>query len=165
VKKPTVKKPKTLALVAGLAALTLALQAAPSKPRPPEKIATLLMFEGQAEEAMNAYVALFEGSKVESLQRYGPGEAGTEGSVMHATFTLAGREFQCIDSNTKQPFTFTPATSITVRCASEEEIERLFAKLSTGGQVFMPLDAYPFAHKFAWVSDAYGVSWQLTLPR
>jgi predicted 3-demethylubiquinone-9 3-methyltransferase (glyoxalase superfamily) len=27
----------------------------------------------------------------------------------------------------------------------------------------MPLDAYPFSKRYAWVNDKYGVSWQLTL--
>ena len=32
-----------------------------------------------------------------------------------------------------------------------------------GGQVFMPLDRYPFSDKFGWIADKFGVSWQLNL--
>jgi predicted 3-demethylubiquinone-9 3-methyltransferase (glyoxalase superfamily) len=53
--------------------------------------------------------------------------------------------------------------SLFVDCASESEIDRLFASLSDGGGVLMPLDRYPFAQKFAWVADRFGVSWQLNL--
>lgn len=127
-----------------------------------QKIATFLMFDGRAEEAMNFYISMFKDSKVLSIARYGQGEAGTAGTVMHARFSLAGQEFMCIDSNVKHGFTFTPAMSLYVRCETEEEINQLFMKLSQSGQVLMPLDRYPFSEKFAWVSDRYGVSWQLS---
>jgi len=87
------------------------------------------------------------------------------GSVIHATFTLNGQTFSCIDSSVRHEFTFTPAISLSVRCGSEEEADRLFERLSEDGQVFMPLAAYPFSEKFGWVADKYGVSWQITLDR
>jgi predicted 3-demethylubiquinone-9 3-methyltransferase (glyoxalase superfamily) len=128
-------------------------------------VTTFLMFEGKAEAAMNFYVSLFPNSTITAVTRYGPGEAGAEGSVMLAKFTLNGREFMCIDSPVKHDFTFTPAMSLFVDCASENEIDRLFAQLSDGGGVLMPLDQYPFAQKFAWVADRFGVSWQLSLAK
>lgn len=121
------------------------------------------MFSGKAEEAMSFYVSLFDRSEVLSIQRYGPNEAGVEGSVLHATFSLNGQELMCIDSAVKHEFTFTPAISLYVTCQSEDEVDRLFHGLSDGGQVLMPLGAYPFSKRFAWVSDRYGVSWQLAL--
>ena len=128
-----------------------------------QKFTTFLMFEGMAEQAMQFYISLFPGSKIESLTRYGPNEDGAEGSVMHATFSLAGQEFMCIDSNAVHDFTFTPSISLYVRCETEEEIDRVFAALSANGQVLMPLDRYPFSRKFGWVADRFGVSWQLSL--
>lgn len=128
-----------------------------------QKFVTFLMFEGQAETAMNFYTALFAGSKIDSIVRYGAGEVGPEGSVMMATFSLGGQQFMAIDSYVKHAFTFTPAISIYVNCESEAEIDRAFAALSDGGAVLMPLDAYPFSKKFGWVQDRFGVSWQLSL--
>jgi predicted 3-demethylubiquinone-9 3-methyltransferase (glyoxalase superfamily) len=127
-------------------------------------VATFLMFEGKAEEAMNFYVSLFDDARVTGIRRYGAGEAGAEGSVMHASFTLRGQNFMCIDSPAKHAFTFTPSVSIFVTCGAEAEVDALFAKLSAGGSVLMPLAAYPFSRKFAWLADRYGVSWQLSLP-
>jgi len=128
-----------------------------------QKITTFLMFTGRAEEAMNFYTSLFEGSQILDITRYGPGEAGAEGSVVHATFLINGQEFMCIDSSIEHDFTFTPAISLYVNCETEAEIDRLFEKLSQAGQVLMPLDHYPFSEKFAWVADRFGVSWQLNL--
>jgi len=130
-----------------------------------QKITTFLMFEGQAEEAMNFYTTLFESSEIVSLRRYGPNEAGAEGTVQYATFSLNGQQFMCIDSNVKHAFTFTPAMSLYVRCETEAEIDDLFEKLSQDGEIFMPLAPYPFSEKFGWVADRYGVSWQLTLAK
>lgn len=130
-----------------------------------QKFTTFLMFAGKAEEAMNYYVSLFENSEILSISRYGPGEAGAVGTVLHASFSLDGQEFMCIDSNVEHGFTFTPAISIYVRCDTEAEIDRVFKVLSQDGQVLMPLGPYPFSDKFAWVSDRYGVSWQLTLAK
>lgn len=128
-----------------------------------QKFTTFLMFAGQAEEAMKFYTSLFKQSEITSISRYAANEAGVEGTVQHATFTLNGQEFMCIDSNAPHAFTFTPSISIFVRCDSEEEINRVFAKLSKDGQILMELDRYPFSAKFGWVSDRFGVSWQLNL--
>jgi predicted 3-demethylubiquinone-9 3-methyltransferase (glyoxalase superfamily) len=128
-----------------------------------QKITTFLMFDGKAEEAMHYYVSVFDQAEIVSIQRYGANEAGAEGTVLHATFSLYGQVFMCIDSSMKHDFTFTPAISLYITCASEDEIDRLFEKLSQDGEVFMPLTAYPFSEKFGWVADKYGVSWQLDL--
>lgn len=128
-------------------------------------IAPFLTFMGRAEEAMNFYVSLFDHSEVLSITRYGADVPGAEGMVMHATFSLRGRVFMCIDSPVQHEWGFTPAISLWVPCESDEEIERLYRALSDGGQVYMELGSYPFSAKFAWVGDRFGVTWQLSLDR
>jgi predicted 3-demethylubiquinone-9 3-methyltransferase (glyoxalase superfamily) len=128
-----------------------------------QKIKTFLMFEGRCEEAMNFYVSLFPDAAVTGVSRYGAGEFGAEGSVKQASFEVHKQTFMAVDSPVKHGFTFTPAMSLFVDCESEAEIDRLFSKLADGGQVLMPLNAYPFSRKFGWLSDRFGVSWQLNL--
>lgn len=128
------------------------------------KVTPFLMFEGKAEEAMRFYVSLLADSRIDKILHYGAGEAGAEGTVMRADFTLAGQPVICIDSPVKHAFTFTPSMSMFVDCADENEIDTLFAKLSSGGGVMMPLADYGFSRKFGWISDRYGVSWQINLP-
>ena len=130
----------------------------------PRKIKPFLMFEGRCEQAMNFYVSLFADAAVTTIRRYGKEGPGAEGSVAQASFTIQGQTFMCIDSPVKHDFTFTPALSLFVDCADEAEVDTLFAKLSDGGKVLMPLGQYPFARKFGWVADRFGVSWQLSLP-
>lgn len=126
------------------------------------EITPFLMFEGRAEEAMSFYVELFGGEMV-SILRYGPGEAGAEGTVNQARFRIRGQEVMCIDSPAKHAFTFTPAISLFVTCRSEEDLRRLASTLQEG-QALMPIDNYGFSTLFAWVADRFGVSWQLNLP-
>ncbi|MEB9905586.1 MULTISPECIES: VOC family protein [Bacillus] len=128
-----------------------------------QKITTFLMFEGKAEEAMNFYTSLFDQSEIVNISRYDENGPGKEGTVIHATFTLNGQEFMCIDSYVNHNFTFTPAMSLYVTCETEEEIETVFHKLAQDGAILMSLGAYPFSKKFGWLNDKYGVSWQLTL--
>jgi predicted 3-demethylubiquinone-9 3-methyltransferase (glyoxalase superfamily) len=123
-----------------------------------------LMFQGDAEAAMNFYVSLFPEAEIIEIVRYGPGEVGAEGSTTRAMFSIAGQTVMCIDSPVKHDFTFTPAFSLFVNCSSEDEIGRLASALSDGGTVLMPLSDYGFSRQFAWVNDRYGVSWQLNLP-
>lgn len=127
-----------------------------------DNITPTLMFAGQAQAAIDFYTGLFTDSSVESIQRYGPDYPGPAGQVVHARFRLKGQLFVAMDSHVEQPFTFTPSISFFVTCADEAEIDRLFAALSEG-DVMMPLDQYPFATRYAWVQDRFGISWQLML--
>ncbi len=72
-----------------------------------QKIKTFLMFDGKAEEAINYYLSVFDQAEILSIHRYGANEAGAEGTVSHATFSLSGQVFMCMDSNVKHDFTFT----------------------------------------------------------
>jgi predicted 3-demethylubiquinone-9 3-methyltransferase (glyoxalase superfamily) len=132
-----------------------------------QSLATCLMFvgdqHGRADEAMNFYVSLFEDSRITDVERYGAGEGEPEGTVKRARFSLKGREFIAMDSGRDHAFTFTPAVSIFVNCDREKEVDELYARLSDGGKVLMPLQAYDFSPRFGWVNDRFGVSWQLYL--
>jgi predicted 3-demethylubiquinone-9 3-methyltransferase (glyoxalase superfamily) len=128
------------------------------------QITTFLMFTGAAEEAMSFYVSLFPDSRIVSIERYGAGEPGQEGTVKLAVFELNGTRFLCIDSPVQHEFTFTPAISLFVDCDTEPQIDAAFERLSAGGQVLMPPGTDGFSRRFAWVQDRYGVSWQLNLP-
>jgi predicted 3-demethylubiquinone-9 3-methyltransferase (glyoxalase superfamily) len=47
--------------------------------------------------------------------------------------------------------------------AARAEIDRMWQTLSAGGEVRMPLQAYPHSPYYGWVEDNYGVNWQLML--
>lgn len=126
-----------------------------------DQMATMLMFTGQAEEAIGFYTGLFDDSGIDLIEHYGFDSPGLTGQVVHARFRIMGQLVMAMDSAPVHAFTFTPSTSFFVTCESEPEVDRLFAALSEGGSVLMGLDSYPFAKRYAWVQDRFGVSWQL----
>ena len=100
-----------------------------------------LMFEGQAEEAMQLYTSLFLGSEMTVAARY-----PDSNKVMRGSFRVAGQEVQVTDSPVHHAFTFTPASSLFVECESEAELRRLAEAL--GAQVLMPVADYGFSRLF-----------------
>jgi predicted 3-demethylubiquinone-9 3-methyltransferase (glyoxalase superfamily) len=126
-----------------------------------QKISPFLWFDSQAEEATALYASIFTSSKIESLARYGEGGPGPAGSVMTVGFRLAGQEFAALNGG--PIYKFTPAISFFVGCATEGELDALWAKLSASGSVLMELQEYPFSKKYGWVTDRFGLSWQLNL--
>jgi predicted 3-demethylubiquinone-9 3-methyltransferase (glyoxalase superfamily) len=122
-----------------------------------------LMFTGDAQAAMNLYIATFPDSRIVHADRYGQGEPGSLNTIKKAVFVLCGREFMCTDSPVKHNFSFTPSSSIFVECETAEQLDHAFGVLSQDGQVLMPLNNYGFSKRFGWLSDRFGVSWQLNL--
>src|SRR5215469_15479040 len=114
-----------------------------------QKITPFLWFDRNAEEAVAFYTSIFKNARIVSVTRYG--EAGPEpaGSVMTIDFLLAGQEFVALNGGPE--YTFTPAISLYVDCETQEEVDDLWSKLSTGGQEIA----------CGWLTDRFGVSWQI----
>jgi predicted 3-demethylubiquinone-9 3-methyltransferase (glyoxalase superfamily) len=114
-----------------------------------QTIATCLWFDDNAEEAVGFYVSLFEGARVTGTTRYPEGAPGPAGSVLTITFELAGQRFVALNGGPR--FTFSPAMSIVARCVDQAEIDRLWDRLSEGGE----------QQRCGWLVDRFGVSWQI----
>jgi predicted 3-demethylubiquinone-9 3-methyltransferase (glyoxalase superfamily) len=114
-----------------------------------QKITPFLWFDDNAEEAINLYVSLFKDSKIESVTRYGDAGPGPKGTVMMVTFQLEGQEFMALNGG--PVFSFSPATSFFVDCETQEEVDRLWDKLSEGGE----------QQQCGWLRDRFGVTWQI----
>ena len=117
----------------------------------------ILMFqEGNAEEAMNFYVSVFDG-KVGKVVRYGDSGPGPKGSVMTAELELFGQKFVLLNGGPQ--YEFTPAISFYVDCETQAEVDRYWDELTSGGGKEQPC---------GWLVDKFGVSWQIVpsvLPR
>ena len=115
-----------------------------------QKIATCLWFDGRAEEAVALYSSLFEDSRTLSVLRHSEASRGAAGSVLVIDFELAGRRFQALNGGPE--FTFNEAMSLSVDCADQAEVDRLWDALTAdGGQEVA----------CGWLKDRFGVSWQI----
>ncbi len=114
-----------------------------------QKITTFLTFDNQAEEAVKLYTSIFKNSKIVSMSRYGEGGPGPKGSVMSASFILEGQEFMALNGGPQ--FTFADGISLFVDCETQQEVDRLWDKLSEGGE----------KGQCGWLKDKFGVSWQI----
>ena len=130
----------------------------------PQNVFTMLMFSGQAEEAVRYYVDVIPQTELLEIKYFGPEQPGSEGKVQGARLRLGGHEIRAFDSPVKHDFGFTPAVSLFIDCEDEQEFERCFNGLSAGGLTMMPPGNYGFSRKFGWCNDRFGVSWQVNLP-
>jgi predicted 3-demethylubiquinone-9 3-methyltransferase (glyoxalase superfamily) len=117
-----------------------------------QKIRTFLWFDNQAEEAATHYMSIFDDSRIVNVQRNGQAGPGEAGTVMTVTFELAGQQFMALNGGPQ--FTFNEAVSLYVDCATQDEVNELWAKLTDGGE----------EGPCGWLKDKFGVSWQI-VPR
>jgi predicted 3-demethylubiquinone-9 3-methyltransferase (glyoxalase superfamily) len=119
------------------------------------RITPCLWFDDQAEEAANFYTGIFKDSKITAISRYP--DAGQDrhgkppGSVMLVSFELNGRSFTALNGGPH--FNFSEAISFQIECATQEEVDYFWEKLSEGGD--------PAAQQCGWLRDKFGLSWQV----
>jgi predicted 3-demethylubiquinone-9 3-methyltransferase (glyoxalase superfamily) len=117
------------------------------------KITPCLWFDTQAEEAANAYVAIFRNSRIVRLSRYG--KEGHEihgreaGSVMTVEFEIDGQRLVALNGGPH--FKFNEAVSFQVHCETQQEIDYYWSRLAEGGE----------EGPCGWLKDRYGLSWQV----
>ena len=118
-----------------------------------QKITPFLWFNDTAEQAVKFYASIFKRTKLLKVARYS--EAGAKasgqpkGSVMTVEFEIEGQKFVALNGGPH--FKFTEAISFVVNCDTQAEIDRLWKKLSAGGE----------PSQCGWLKDKFGLSWQI----
>lgn len=116
----------------------------------PQRVSTCLWYDHDGEEAANFYVSLFDNSRIAAVSRYGKGAPLPEGTALLVEFTLDGTPFQALTGGPH--FKLTEAASISVRCGSQAEIDRLWTRLTANGGS---------ESRCGWLKDRFGLSWQV----
>lgn len=122
-----------------------------------QKIIPHLWYDTQAVEAAKWYVSMFENSRIIEISSIADTPSGDVDTV---EFELGGVRLSAISAGPY--FSLNSAISMMVTCHSVEEVNRLYKSLSVGGEILMPIGAYPFSKRYAWLADKYGLNWQLT---
>lgn len=107
------------------------------------KVTPFLMFESGAGEAMDFYASIFKNSKIIS-KITGPGE------MTVGTIEIEGQTIQTYDGGSY--FKFSEAYSFMVSCSSQEEVDYYWNAFIAGGGA---------ESMCGWLSDKWGVSWQI----
>jgi predicted 3-demethylubiquinone-9 3-methyltransferase (glyoxalase superfamily) len=122
------------------------------------RVRTCLWFESDAEQAVRRYVEWVPASHIEHVQRSpGPWPGGKAGDIIVIDFTLGEQAFQALNGGTRADYG--SAASISVACADQAEVDRLWAALTADGGAEI---------QCGWLRDRWGVPWQIVptaLPR
>ena len=108
-----------------------------------------LWFDGNAKAAAEFYCSIFNHSKI------------INDTPMVVRFEVEGKLIMGLNGGPM--FKINPSISLFVTCETNEEIETIWNKLIEGGSEMMPLGSYPWAEKYGWVIDKFGMTWQLML--
>ncbi len=123
-----------------------------------------LTFGGTCREALTLYKEALNG-EILSLRTFeeSPDDVPTEFKhhVMHADFRAGDVYIMASDGGPH--YSITPGNAITLNLNFNDpaEQERVFAKLSVGGTVTMPLQETFWGSKFGLITDKFGINWML----
>lgn len=134
------------------------------------KLSTYLTFDGQAREAFTFYQQVLGGTLEMMTFAQAPEAehfpAEHRERIMHVCLTLD--DYRLMASDTMPGMDCGSGTyegikgcSISLHPESVAEGERLFAGLSAGGQVVMPMEKTFWAERFGMFTDRFGVSWMV----
>lgn len=125
------------------------------------RVEPYLYFDGRCDEALEFYRRAI-GAEVTALVRFkdggAPVSAGNENKVMHVSLRIGEATVLASDGQCRGTPSFA-GFSLSLSAAKDAEAERLFAALSEGGRVQVPLTTTPFASRFGMVADRFGVLW------
>jgi len=124
-----------------------------------------IFFEGRCEEALDFYRTAV-GAETLMVMHYkdSPDQSqcnpATLDKVMHASFRVGDSIVLASDGHCKDKATFA-GFFLTLNADTDDDAKRLFAALSEGGQVMMPLADTFFATSFGMLADKFGMQWMI----
>ena len=131
-------------------------------------INSYLNFNGNTEEAFSFYKSVF-GGEFTSLQRFKDTPdadkmpADEQEKIMHVALPIGGNVLMGTDvPGSMTAVIFGTNSSISVDADSEEEGNKLFNALSSGGNVMMSFEKMFWGAFFGMITDKFGVQWMVS---
>ncbi|PYQ75721.1 MAG: VOC family protein [Acidobacteria bacterium] len=127
------------------------------------KMHTYVNFAGKCAEAFRFYEKHLGGT-ISMMMTHGqaPDQSNVspdwKDAVLHARISLGDTELLGADIPSAQPMR---SAYLSVSVESDDEAERISSALSTGGEVFMPMQETFFATRFGQLRDRFGVNWMI----
>ena len=130
-----------------------------------------LFFNGRCEQAVEFYRKAL-GAEVQMMMRYkespeppppGMVPPGFENKIMHTSFRVGETTVMASDGCSAEKPSF-QGFSLALSVRDETEADRVFAALSDGGQVRMPLAKTFWSPRFGMVQDRFGIGWMVSVP-
>ncbi len=127
------------------------------------KLYTYLNYGGNCQEAFRFYEQHL-GGKITMMMTHGQGPnpnnvpPNWKNAVLHARMNIGETELLAADIPSYQPMR---SAYLTLIVSSIDEAERIYAALSDGGEIFMPMSETFFAFRFAQLRDKFGTSWTI----
>ena len=128
------------------------------------KLITYLHFAGQCEEALNFYKDALEGEILQiSRMEEGPMEVpeNVKGKVMHARLQIGESILYMSDTFDPSSIKEGNNTSLSLDIEDTAKLEKLFARLSAGGEVKMQLQDTFWGARFGMFVDKFGINWMM----
>lgn len=125
-----------------------------------------LTFDGTCREAMDFYAQTLR-AETESMFTFAgtPAEEYVKpearGQIMHSSLTMKGRTILMASDAGGMPAEKAGGMSVSIVMDDTAEAERIFAALSAGGTVRMPLEKTFWAERFGMCVDRYGTPWMI----
>ena len=126
-------------------------------------LTTYVNFAGQCAEAFRFYEQHL-GGKITAMMTHAdspqPSQLGPEwkDAVLHARIAVGGTQLMGADIPNAQPMR---SAYLSLGMDSDAEAERVYAALSEGGRVLMPMQQTFFASRFGQVQDRFGINWMI----
>ncbi|WP_125587913.1 VOC family protein [Companilactobacillus jidongensis] len=129
-----------------------------------KSITPFITLNGNSEVAMRYYAEIIPNAEITQMDKFDDDPQGKNDKVFQGVLNIDGMDVNFLDmKHDKKAPDLNWSFSLMVECSSENEFDELFDALSNEGTIVMGPEPICEYEKATWVTDKFGVTWQLVL--